>query len=83
MIQRRFALYILCISVVCTPFFAYTTYDAFAQTEVEKLQNQIDDRQGRLKEIEQEIAEYQQQIQKVGAEKSTLQSAINQLELER
>ena len=54
-----------------------------AESEVEKLRNQIHDRNSRLAEIEKEIAEYRAELQKVGAEKSTLQSAINQLELER
>ena len=55
----------------------------FAQSEAEKLQDQIDDHGNRLKEIEKEIAGYKSELQKVGAEKNTLQKAINQLELER
>jgi len=55
----------------------------FAQTEVEKLQDQISERNTRLSDIEKEIAEYESALQEVGAEKHTLQSAINQLELER
>lgn len=54
-----------------------------AQTEAERLQREIDDRNERLASIEKEIAAYEAELQKVGAEKSTLQSAINQLELER
>lgn len=68
---------------VLIPFFALQGSAVFAQTEVEKLQNQIEERNSRLSEIEKEIAQYQAELQKVGAEKSTLQKAINQLELER
>ncbi len=52
-------------------------------TEIDRLKNEILDRNSRLQEIEKEIAVYQKELQQVGAEKSTLQKAINQLELER
>lgn len=55
----------------------------FAQSEIEVLKSQIDDRNSRLKEIEKEIAGYQSELKKVGGEKNSLQKAINQLELER
>ncbi len=55
----------------------------FAQSEIDVLKNQINDRNSRLKEIEKEIAGYQAELQKVGSEKTSLQKAINQLELER
>ncbi len=56
---------------------------AEAQSQVEQLKNQINERNTRLEEIEKEIAAYQAELKKVGGEKKTLQSAINQLELER
>ena len=57
--------------------------NADAVSEVETLQNQISDRNDRLKEIEKEIANYQTELKKVGGEKNTLQKAISRLELER
>jgi murein DD-endopeptidase MepM/ murein hydrolase activator NlpD len=51
--------------------------------EVEKLKDEISERNNRLKEIEQEIAGYQTDLKKVGGEKTSLQKAINQLEIER
>lgn len=60
-----------------------TPTSVFAQSEIEKLKNEINDRSGRLAEIEKEIAKFEGELQVVGAEKKTLQSAINQLELER
>ncbi len=59
------------------------TSTANAQSEVEKLQSEIADRNNRLEEIEKEITEFEGALAEVGAEKSTLQSAINKLELER
>jgi len=56
---------------------------AHAQSEVERLQSQIADRNNRLSDIEAEIAAYEAALQEVGAEKNTLQKAINQLDLER
>ena len=54
-----------------------------AQSEVERLQNEITQKNSRLSEIEKEIAQFEAALKEVGAEKSTLQKAINQLELER
>ncbi len=55
-----------------------------AQTsEIQKLQQEIRDRNARLGDIEKEIAKYEADLKVVGAEKNTLQRAINQLELER
>lgn len=59
------------------------TQTVSAETEVERLQAQIKERNERLGEIEKEIAKYESELLKVGAEKTTLQKAINQLELER
>jgi len=55
----------------------------YAQSEIQRLQNQINDRSGRLSEIEAEIAKFESELKVVGAERQTLQKAINQLELER
>ncbi len=60
-----------------------TTFVHAQSTEVEKLKNEIDERNNRLLEIEKEIAAYQTELKKVGGEKTSLQKAINQLELER
>jgi len=59
------------------------TPQVFAQSEIDKLREQIEDRGSRLAEIEAEIAQFESELKEVGAEKKTLQSAINQLELER
>lgn len=52
-------------------------------SEINKLKGEISERNDKLSEIEREIAQYQFELQKVGAEKQTLQSAINGLILER
>ncbi|MEN9920802.1 MAG: hypothetical protein RL538_695 [Candidatus Parcubacteria bacterium] len=52
-------------------------------TEIERLQQEINQRSNRLTEIDAEIAAFEQQLNQVGAEKKTLQSAISRLELER
>ena len=59
------------------------TPSAFAESEIDKLRDEITDRGSRLGEIEAEIAKFEADLQVVGAERQTLQSAINTLELER
>lgn len=71
------------IGVLLPQFLLVNPPSVFAESEVDRLRNQINDRSNRLAEIEAEIAAFESQLQEVGAEKKTLQSAINQLELER
>lgn len=52
-------------------------------SEIDRLKAQINERNGRLSEIDAEIKKFESALKEVGAEKSTLQKAINQLELER
>ena len=61
----------------------FSAVPVMAQTEAERLQEQIKERNARLSEIEKEIAAFEVELKKVGAEKGTLQAAINVLELER
>ncbi len=78
---KYFVAFIIGALILPGLFFMMPTVNA--QTETERLQAEIKERNARLSEIEKEIAGYEAELQKVGAEKSTLQSAINQLELER
>ena len=71
------------LGLILIPTLSLGTNFAFAQSEIEKLKDQINDRSNRLSQIEQEIAQFEAALKEVGAEKSTLQKAINQLELER
>lgn len=75
----------LCLLVLLSIFLLnFTHYETvFAQSEVESLKNEINDRNNRLLEIEREIASYQAELTKVGGEKNSLQRAINLLEIER
>lgn len=78
---RRFSFFLLFILGV---FFVYqSSTPLFAQSEIDTLKSQINERTNRLQEIEKEIAGYQADLKKVGSEKNSLQKAINQLELER
>lgn len=54
-----------------------------AQSEAERLQAQIEERNTRLNAIEKEIAQFESALKEVGAEKDTLNRAISQLNLER
>lgn len=64
------------------PLFGLVSHFAYAQSEVERLQNEISQKNSRLSEIEKEIAQYEASLKQVGAEKGTLQKAIKELELE-
>lgn len=83
MLQKPFVSFL--IGVLILPFFSYVVPYAYAQssTEIQKLQQDIEDRGSRLAEIEKEIAKFEADLKVVGAEKQTLQKAINQLVLER
>lgn len=80
--QKRLLVAFL-LGIIIPPLLVATPPAVFAQSEIEKLRDQIEDRGNRLSEIEAEIAKFESQLQEVGAEKKTLQGAINQLELER
>ena len=71
------------IGVLLLPVFSFSQEIVHAQSQIEQLQNQITDRNNRLSEIEKEIAQYEAALREVGAEKDTLQNAINSLSLER
>jgi murein DD-endopeptidase MepM/ murein hydrolase activator NlpD len=80
--MTRSVLVAFMIGLVLPVSFSYT-HKALAQSEIAELRNQIEDRSGRLSNIEAEIAKFEAELQTVGAEKQTLQSAINRLETER
>jgi murein DD-endopeptidase MepM/ murein hydrolase activator NlpD len=63
--------------------FGWGSNVVFAQSAIEKLQQEIRERNNRLGDIEKEILQFEVELRKVGAERNTLQRAINQLELER
>jgi len=55
---------------------------AFSQS-VSELRNQIQDKNEAIRAIEREIAQYEAELQEIGAEKDTLKSAIRALDLSR
>jgi len=65
------------------PGLFFLSPEVFAQSEIERLQEEISVRNDRLGDIEAEIAAFERQLNEVGAERQTLQSAIRQLEAER
>jgi murein DD-endopeptidase MepM/ murein hydrolase activator NlpD len=78
---RLFVAFVFGLSL---PALLWVSHPVSAQTsEIERLQQEINNRSNRLGEIEAEIAKYEQDLNAVGAEKKTLQSAINRLETER
>lgn len=84
MLQRRLKLPLaFLIGLLVFPAIWFGVPSVSAQSEIERLQSQIRDRNNRLGDIEKEIAQFEAELQKVGAERNTLQRAINQLELER
>lgn len=80
MIRQRIRAFLLGLIII--PLLLQGNSFVFAQTEVERLQAEIQTRNARLSAIEKEIAEFESALKEVGAEKSTLQSAINKLNLE-
>lgn len=81
--MTRISLYAFIIGLCLVPSLYVAIPTVSAQSEIEKLQADIRDRNNRLGEIEKEIAKFESALKEVGAEKKTLQSAIAKLELER
>ena len=81
--MRRKLFVAFLLGVLLPQVYFVTPHFVDAQSEIEKLQNQIKERNNRLSAIEAEIARYESELQTVGAERATLQSAINRLETER
>jgi len=79
----RFFLYISILLALCVYIQSIYIQPTHANSEVETLKKEINERNNRLKNIEAEIAGFQAELQKVGSERTSLQRAINQLELER
>ena len=71
------------LGLIMLPIIFIGTSFALAQSEVEKLQGEITNKNDQLSSIEQEILKYEAALREVGAEKSTLQNTINRLNLER
>ncbi len=82
MIRHRLFVSFL-LGIVLPSLLLASVPNVFAESEIDKLKNEINTRSNRLAEIEAEIKKFESQLKEVGAEKKTLQSAINQLELER
>ncbi|MEN9922228.1 MAG: hypothetical protein RL097_505, partial [Candidatus Parcubacteria bacterium] len=82
MIRHRLFVSFL-LGIVLPSLILASVPNVFAESEIDKLKNEINTRSNRLAEIEAEIKKFESQLKEVGAEKKTLQSAINQLELER
>jgi murein DD-endopeptidase MepM/ murein hydrolase activator NlpD len=81
MLKRVFVAFLVGLLVPPAVFSFIPT--ASAQSEVERLQSQIEDRSDRLEQIEAEIAAFEAELQEVGAEKATLNNAIAQLRTEQ
>ena len=78
------SLFVAFIFGLILPALVLVSPSVFAQSsEIDRLQNEINNRSSRLTQIEEEITKFEAQLNVVGGEKKTLQSAINRLEIER
>ena len=78
-----FSVFIFLSIVIFAGYLLIPTVSAQNAAEVERLQQEINERNNRLDEIEKEIAKFESALQEVGAERESLEQAIRQLELER
>lgn len=83
--RRALAAFLLGILLPVSLAFVTESSVAEAQSaaEIAELENEINDRNQRLQEIEQEIAAFEASLREVGGERESLEQAIRQLELER
>lgn len=78
---RSFVLALLVLGVF-SYISALVPESVYAQTE-EELKSQIEEHSERIKQIEAEITQYQQQLNVVSGQKRTLQSSIRELDITR
>ena len=69
------------IAIVSVLALVSMTHMVFSASRVDELKNKIEERNNQLETLEEEIAEYTVEIQKIAGEKRTLQSAIQELSL--
>ncbi|MDA8597057.1 peptidoglycan DD-metalloendopeptidase family protein [Candidatus Pacebacteria bacterium] len=81
--MTRRSVFAFFFGLLVIPLLSLGTDFAWAQSEIDRLQAEISERSDRLGDIEAEILRYEAALQEVGAEKDTLQKAINTLSLER
>lgn len=77
-IARRVSLF-----AVCSLFIALCSMNPVSADEASELRNKIKNTQSQIEAINRDIAKFEQELQKVGAEKSTLQAALDELNLTR
>jgi len=65
------------IGILLPQLFFIAPTSVFAVSEIDRLKNEINDRSGRLSEIEEEIAKFNSQLQEVGAEKKNSYSQLS------
>lgn len=77
--RRSFAF----LALVVAPLLSGAIPLTASAASVSELRSQIDEHSDKIAELEQEIAGYQKQLNALGAEKQTLQSAIKSLDVSR
>jgi len=80
--SKRLARNIILAAILLFPFSFFPFPYAFADTAAE-LQNKIEERNAQLKALEEEIALYEAELTKVGADRKTLEAEIARLDLSR
>lgn len=76
--------YMLRVACYMSLFLLFVSTTTFVSAnEASELRERIKNTQNQIESINREIAQYEKELQKVGAEKSTLQSALNELTVTR
>ena len=81
-VKKLFAVFIVAATIQSIPA-AHAVATPTATTSSSSLQQQIDANNDQITQLNQQIATYQAELQQVGANKKTLQAAINALDLQR
>ncbi|WP_196301965.1 hypothetical protein, partial [Streptococcus pneumoniae] len=72
-ISKYFFSFLILVLMVPALWWGNSAKEVIASEEVDKLKAEINERSQRLLQIEKEIAQFEQDLKKVGAEKNTLQ----------
>lgn len=81
--MKNHLLTIASVSVLLVGVFSFSTSPIYATVSLDDLQDKISEKSAQIEQIEKDIAKYEKELQTVGGERKTLETAIAELNVTR